>query len=334
MAISMLTRRNFLGLGVLAGLGALTSCSVDSNTALLTATKDKFPKEWLKELPAPWQFKPLKVQSESDPFKKTILEGADLIALGDGWLNTIPIELLQSIGGDQLMSRMDFQAQNFIRNLGKELSSCVIPIGVSPWVMVFRKGNRWISEAKESWQVLLDPFLKDQVILPHSPRVIMSIAEGIEKPNSLKKLRAQAKAFDDRNGLNWLLSGEGRVAVLPLKNCWNVLSRDPRLSVALPTSGAPLDWTVLVQSRSSAQPFPKRWLEKGLSMPLLGKLLSRGWKPPLPREELDKAIEFVPERYRSTLLPVEATWSNCWSFAPLNYLEFKELKNQWEQSSP
>ena len=61
--------------------------------------------------------------------------------------------------------------------------------------------------------------------------------------------------FDDRNSLNWILAGKARVAILPLYRCFRSLSKDPRLSFALPSSGAPLHWTVLVKPIKKAPLF-------------------------------------------------------------------------------
>ena len=56
----------------------------------------------------------------------------------------------------------------------------------------------------------------DQIILPNSPHLIISIADRMRNPNQLSKLKKQAKAFDDKNALNWILGGQAKVTIVPL----------------------------------------------------------------------------------------------------------------------
>ena len=52
--------------------------------------------------------------------------------------------------------------------------------------------------------------MKNKIILPQSPRLIISLADQINQDNSLDKLYAQALAFDDRNGIALVsYQGEG-----------------------------------------------------------------------------------------------------------------------------
>ncbi len=335
MTFLFLSRRKFLRLGVLAGLGGIAGCGNASDRPVLRAASNYLPKTLLRTLPANWSFKPLNFQSGEAPFTAAIQNGSDLLALGDGWLNTLPLELLKPVGCEALVASLDYQAISFLENLGSPLSRCVFPIGVSPWVMLFRKGDPWLAEANnQGWQVLLDRGLKGLVVLPNSPRIILSISEQISAQNALTKLRSQALAIDDRNGLNWLLSGEARVAILPLRRCWQSLIRDPRLSVAFPSTGVPLDWTVLIRPVSSKEPFPQEWIEKGWSLPLLGKLLSIGWIPPLSQSQLKETSSFISSPYLSAAIPPKDVWSKCWSLPILSEYEKKKLEELWHESTP
>ena len=181
---------------------------------------------------------------------------------------------------------------------------------------------------------MLDPALKGRVVLPQSPRLVMSLAERMQVADGLRQLRAQAYTFDDRQGLNWLFQGKARVAVLPLQRCLPSLRRDPRLSVVLPNSGAPLNWTVLVRSALTREPLPQQWVEQSWQEPLLGQLLAGGWIPPLPRAELRLALRAIPKAYRSIVLPSKEVWSRCWSLPVLTAVQQIELDQRWSQSTP
>ena len=98
---------------------------------------------------------------------------------------------------------------------------------------------------KNSWEVIFSSSLTNQIVFPNSPYLLISIAQKIDLVNDFSKIKSQAKSFDDRNALNWVVSGRANAAVLPLSSCVDSLIEDPRLSVLLPQEGSPLNWTVL-----------------------------------------------------------------------------------------
>ncbi len=329
-----LGRRELLKLGLMAGLMGLASCGRASAAPLLRATPETLPKKWRRSLPVPWSYQPIEVDAGRNPFIAALEQGNDLLALGDGWLTSLPAKTLQRIEAPGLQDRLDGQARAFEASLGPALQSRVLPVGVSPWVLLFRQGDPWALQARSGWQVLLDPALKGRVVLPQSPRLVMSLAERMQVADGLRQLRAQAYTFDDRQGLNWLIQGKARVAVLPLQRCLPSLRRDPRLSVVLPNSGAPLNWTVLVRSALTREPLPQQWVEQSWQEPLLGQLLAGGWIPPLPRAELRRALRAIPKAYRSIVLPSKEVWSRCWSLPVLTAVQQMELDQRWSQSTP
>ncbi|HJN34367.1 MAG TPA: ABC transporter substrate-binding protein [Prochlorococcus sp.] len=329
-----LGRRELLKLGLMAGLMGLASCGRASAAPLLRATPETLPKKWRRSLPVPWSYQPIEVDAGSNPFTAALEQGNDLLALGDGWLTSLPEKTLQRIEAPGLQDRLDDQARAFEASLGPALQSRVLPVGVSPWVLLFRQGDPWALQARSGWQVLLDPALKGRVVLPQSPRLVMSLAERMQVADGLRQLRAQAYTFDDRQGLNWLIQGKARVAVLPLQRCLPSLRRDPRLSVVLPNSGAPLNWTVLVRSALTREPLPQQWVEQSWQEPLLGQLLAGGWIPPLPRAELRLALRAIPKAYQSIVLPSKEVWSRCWSLPVLTAVQQIELDQRWSESTP
>ncbi|KZR62770.1 MULTISPECIES: hypothetical protein [Prochlorococcus] len=329
-----LGRRELLKLGLMAGLMGLASCGRASAAPLLRATPETLPKKWRRSLPVPWSYQPIEVDADRNPYIAALEQGNDLLALGDGWLTSLPSKTLQRIEAPGLQDRLDGQARAFEASLGAALQSRVLPVGVSPWVLLFRQGDPWALQARAGWQVLLDPALKGRVVLPQSPRLVMSLAERMQVADGLQQLRSQAYTFDDRQGLNWLIQGKARVAVLPLQRCLPSLRRDPRLSVVLPNSGAPLNWTVLVRSALTREPLPQQWVEQSWQEPLLGQLLAGGWIPPLSRAELRLALGAIPKAYRSIVLPSKEVWSRCWSLPVLTAVQQIELDQRWSKSTP
>ncbi len=334
MNVEILNRRELLRLGWLGGVSCLAGCIPGGVSPVLRASKETLPKKWLRTLPKPWLFKPLISDGIQSPFDASITQRADLLALGDGWLSTLSEERLQPIAASTFEGFFDFQTTNFLDSLDSGLARKVLPVGVSPWVMLFRKGDAWLNNAQQSWQVLLDPDLKKKVILPNSPRLVSSLAERIELPNGLGNLINQTLAFDDRNAVNWLIKGSARVVVLPLNRCLSSLRTDPRLKIVLPRVGAPLDWTLLVRPLEAREPLPESWIEKLLNPDLLAPLLSEGWIPPLSRIKLSRVSKKIPEDYQSLVLPPKSIWSRCWSLPPLSLAQERNFKKSWVQSIP
>ncbi len=329
-----LGRRKFLQLGLLTGLSGLSGCKAAKQGPSLRATAESLPKEWRRMLPNPWRYIPIKNSRLREPFKFELEDGADVLALNDGWLLELSKETLQPIDKAWVENSFDYQAKKFLSGLGGDLAPRVLPIGVSPWVLLFRNGNPWLEEARLGWEVLLNPALKDLVVLPRSPRLVMDLADRMDVDESLYRLRRQVLTFDDRYGLNWLLQGQARVVVLPFKRCLPILRKDPRLNAVLPQSGAPLNWTVLVHSAKSLEPFPVSWLKNSLRSPLLNQLLRVGWIPPVKLEKLRKEPIRLAETYREIILPSQSVWSNCWSLPPLTEARQVQLEERWSQSSP
>ena len=161
-----LSRRHLLQLGAGASLTLLASCRSGRRPPKLLAARGTLPKAWLGQLPSPW---------ESVPAQDTSLwadqgdQPIDLVAMGDGWLSSVAPSRLQGLKAPALQQQLGDQAQRFLMQLGPERASQVLPVGVSPWVMLFRNGSAWLQAAQLSWEVLLDPALTGRVVLPASP---------------------------------------------------------------------------------------------------------------------------------------------------------------------
>ncbi len=328
-----LGRRSFLRLALLSGLFSLSGCSFGTLRPTLFFAKGVLPKEFLQTLPSRWEYQFSNVRSGRDFCVSEQAIKADLVALGDGWLKTCSPELFQTIGVDGLYDHLNNQAIAFLNGLGPIFLEKVFPVAFSPWVLIFRRGEEFLARANESWEILLDPKLRGHVILPDSPRLIMSLAERMSHEDSLRRLILQARSFDDRNGLNWLLSGKAKVAILPLQYCLKNLTRDPRLSIALPKEGCPLNWTLLLRPKSTNELFPSSSIKQSLSLPTLVNLLAIGLIPPLPYSELIESIDALPDNYQ-LIYASETMFDNAWSLPILTPLEEQVLQEKWMNSTP
>ena len=258
-----------------------------------------------------------------------------LVSLPDGWASELPLNRLQAFGAPAVLARLAAAAQPVSRLYRPEgQSALAFPWAFSPWVMVFRSEPELAKRARgrEGWAVLADPALNKKLVLPSSPRVSIELCGGDLK--RLQTLRSQALAYDDADALNLLLTGEAAAAVVPLQRLIPLLRRDQRLEVVLPGAGAPLSWQVLVRPvGTQAQP-PLEWLGALLEAPLLAKLLSAGWVPPLPRHQLAPALVGVPQSMRELLLPPDAVLQRCWSLPPLSAQGRLAFQTLWDAAAP
>ena len=327
-----LGRRDLLRMMGTAGLLGLGGCGKATPPPLVFAPSGVLPKRWMEELPAPWQ---RSTASSEQQWRQAELSRFDLLALSDGWLDTLKALPLQSIAADPLTAKLDLQALRFLAGLGA-LRSKLLPVGVSPWVMLLRHSTMPHHAAQLGWTLLLEPALRRRVVLPDSPRLVIELAERLsgEADASLRDLRLQTLSFDDRQGANWLLKGQADVVVLPLQRCLPLLRRDPRLTVVLPEQGAPLHWTLLARPDATREPLPQAWVMKAWQDPLRLRLLEGGWRAPLSESEFANDRDALPDRWRSLVLPPETVWNRCWSLEPLSATRQDALLERWQASAP
>ena len=326
--MASLSRRHLLQLGAGTCLTLLSGCRSGFRPSKLLSAKGTLPKAWLKQLPSAWE-STFNQGSEFWPAEGA--EPVDLVAMGDGWLSAVAPSRLRNLDAPDLQQQMDGQAQRFLSQLGPEQAARVLPVGVSPWVMLFRDGSSWVQAAKEDWNVLLEPALKGRVVLPASPRFVMDLADRIGGDAVLDRLRLQLLTMDDRQATSWLLKGKARVVVLPLQRCMALLRQDPRLTAVLPDAGAPLHWTVLVRPAATRDPLPKAWIQMAWRHPLRLTLLRDGWRSPVA---LTADRDSLPKPWRHLLHPPDATWHNCWSLPPLHENDQTVQLERWQASAP
>jgi putative spermidine/putrescine transport system substrate-binding protein len=334
-----LRRRPFLTGGVLAGLGLLAGCRRAPRPRLL-ASRGDLPSAWSELLPSPWQ-----VELRDDPAALVAALAADssargvqspaLLQLSDGWATGLDPAALQPIGSEALIGRLSPQALPVSRLFAattRQGPPLAYPFSVSPWVLLLRKRPDLAERAAEGWDLLLDPSLRGRLVLPSSPRVTIALVGG--DPDRLRRLRAQALAYDDRQGLNLLLGGEAEALVIPRRRVVPLLQRDPRLQAVLPAEGAPLAWNLLLRPAGPQAAPPLEWLAAVLETPLLGRLLAAGWVPPLPQPILERACVGFPAPLRALLVPPAGVIERCVDLPPLGAAERLALQDLWDRSAP
>ena len=333
---AVLSRRRLLQLGVGAGAGLLAACRSAPGPELLLAEAD-LPAAWLKQLPAPWRTRQV---ADAAAVQKVVRElgqrpAPGLVALSDGWASGLSRQQLQSFEAPRLWARLAAFSAPVARLYGPVgEAQLAFPWAYSPWVIALRSRPDLAARRQEGWQLLLDPSLRGRLVLPSSPRISLEIMGGdFER---LERLRAQALAYDDRDGLNLLLSGDAEAAVLPLQRLIPLLRRDQRLAVIWPDSGAPLSWQLLLRPAGTAPsaPPPLEWLGAVLEQPLLEQLLARGLVPPLPQADLAPVARRFPESIAALLLPGDGLLQRCWSLPPLSVPQQLAQQNLWDAAAP
>jgi putative spermidine/putrescine transport system substrate-binding protein len=333
----LLRRRQLLQLGLgasalLALPAGLTGCRAGRADELLLVGGE-LPVAWLRQLPSPWRARPFVNAATLVTRLKEPQAAAPigLVSLGDGWATSLPASRWQPLQAPDLLERLADWARPISRLFGPpEGPDLAFPWAFSPWVLVLRSRPSLAARHQEGWDLLLDPSLRGKLVLPSSPRLCIELmGRDFER---IQALRRQALAYDDRDGLNLLLSGEAEAAVAPLRRLIPLLRRDQRLQVVLPASGAPLSWQLLLRPTGSATPLPADWITAALEPPLLAALLQAGWVPPLPHAVLEPEVRRFPAPLASLLLPGQELLERCWSLPPLSTPQRLALQTVWDAS--
>ena len=325
--LGSLSRRHVLQMIGATGSVLLAGCRQATASPTLMAQAGVLPKPWADALPKPWRLMLASSQQEWRPEDRARV---DLLVMADGWLDAYSADALQPIASEPLRRQLDRQAQSLLGELGA-LQDRVLPLAVSPWVMLLRDDP---AMAKEGWPLLLDSAVAGRVVLPASPRLVMSLADHLGGGQALSALRRQVLTYDDRQATNWLLKGEAKLVVLTLNRCIALLGRDPRLRAVLPASGAPLHWTVLLRPEASREPVPQSWVEQGWRDPLRRRLVQQGWRAPIASSGAMADQNALSARLRPLLFPSADTWSRCWSLPPLLPHDRSALEELWRDSAP
>ena len=212
-------RREFIKYGLISSLFLLSGCSTSQKKLALRGVSNSFPSEFVNSLSTSWEFFPIKdIELAKFPYNSALQEKTDLIVLNDGWISDLPINSLQEIKADNIRNNFSKQTSSFLDGIGEDYKKKVFPLAVSPWVILFRNEDSLDLKNKNSWEVIFSSSLTNQIVFPNSPYLLISIAQKIDLVNDFSKIKSQAKSYDDRNALNWVVSGRANAALLPLSS--------------------------------------------------------------------------------------------------------------------
>ena len=333
MQINHFGRRDFLKYGLISSLLILSGCATSQKKLVLRGVSNSFPNEFINSLSTAWQFFPIEdIKLQKNPYNFILQEKTDLLVLNDGWIPELPFGSLQEIKAPDLRENFSKQTSSFLDGLGEDYKNRIFPLAVSPWVILFRNEDSLDLKNKNSWEVIFSNTLTNQIVFPNSPYLVISIGQKLGFDNDLSKFKSQAKSFDDRNALNWVVSGRANAAVLPLSSCVDSLIKDPRLSVLLPEEGSPLNWTVLASPILSAESFPTDWFDSLWGPTYLRHVIRKGFLPPTSFADLRRQNLNIPKKYQSIFLPKQSFWKKCWSLPLLSVQEKKNMALIWNNS--
>ena len=334
MQTNFLGRREFIKYGLISSALILSSCSTTYKKKFaLRGISKSFPSEFVNTLSKDWEYFPIKgVDSEKFSYASTLQEKTDLLVLNDGWISSLPLGSLQIIKATKIRDNLSKQARSFLEGIGEDYKNRILPLAVSPWVILLRNEDSLALSNKNSWEVIFSKTLTNQIVFPRSPYLLISIAKKLGFGNDFSKIKNQTNLFDDRNALNWVISGRAVAAVLPFSSCVDSLIEDPRLSVLFPTEGSPLNWTVLSYHSISQEPFPTKWFDLLWGPTYSKRVLRKGFLPPTDFADLRRKNINVPQKYQSIFIPEETIWNKCWSLPRLSLEDKKDLSLNWNNS--
>ncbi|NQV10906.1 MAG: hypothetical protein HQ527_07065 [Cyanobacteria bacterium] len=349
-SVPRLSRRQLLRWGAVGGIGLIGACARPSSAQLLYSS-GQMPAAWLKRLPDPWRS-----QAKEGPDELlSQLSNADLLQWPEGWIGDLSGEELQPFAPPETpeATRLFADLAPFagpISHLFGDPAAAPIayPWAFGTWWLVLRNRQDLAERRAEGWSLLLDASLKGLLVLPSSPRVVIELCLrqlGLASQDNgaladprllpqLRRLRGQALAFDERDGLNLLLRGKAEAAVVASQRVLPLLRSDLRLTALLPASGSPLWWNLLLRPARSREPAPLAWLQQAREPALLSRLLAAGWVPPLRRQALAGALRSWPQPIASLLYPQPAVLANCNSLPPLKSESRARYQKLWDQAAP
>jgi len=324
------SRRQFLNYGKLSLLLLLNSCS-NSSKKIRVAFQSSFYPESLKEtFPNNWQHENINLSKFKLEKNKIKLFNSDLTLINDGWLDIINFSDFQNINNLLPYEKLDVRSKEFLNSFKEYQLNKLLPIGVIPYAVIIKNNKFLINEAINSWDFLLSKKLKGKIILPKSPRIIMSIAEKINIENSLNKLKSQAMLIDDQNSLNWLINSNASVAIIPYSIGVKYLKYDSRLSVVFPNKGVPLMWNFLLSKSKINNRIIIDWIKSLEKGDTVDKLAIQGWY--LPFKNKYSQNKFNTKIESDYYGPSKICWENSWSLPKLKNKEKLKLENLWNES--
>ena len=321
-----LTRKKFLDITKLSVLFLLTSCNGLSRKISIGLYKNFLPVNFINLLPKNW--KKENINFKEDNSNKNF-RNKDLILINDGWLSRVDLKVFDDIS-QPLMNYLDERSKYYLSNWPFFEQKKLYPIGVIPYAVIIKNNERYKITNKNNWDFLLSKDLIGKMILPNSPRILISIAERINNKNAMKAIFNKGNIYDDINAIDWLINTDAVLAILPLTICEKYLKIDPRLSIVFPNQGVPLMWNFLLINNNFNQALLINWIDKLIDKNSINKLVKDGLYLPFNNEYIHSKYKYSSKSARLLNRPSEECWRNSWSFNSLKESEKVEFEKIWK----
>jgi len=326
MINKLLSRRKFIDVAKLSFLFLLSSCRNFSEKVNIAFQKQFYPLQFLDLIPNLWNQKAINLNNFSKKSNLEDFKKIDLLLITDGWLNKINFDDFENID-PSLLSKLDDRSKTYLSNFDKSKQGKLLPIGINPYAVIIKNNKNFKIDNNNSWDFLFSKDFKGKIILPKSPRIVVSIMQRIKNRDLLQNIVNQEFIYDDKNSLDLLVNTDAAIAITPLSLSQKYLKIDSRLSILFPHDGVPLLWNfAMIKSTLNLEEF-NNWIDI-LSEPKTANILVKaGWYLPfqtVAKNQLNS--EDIKQFSRFNLQPSKKCWDNSWSFSPLNSQEKKELE--------
>ena len=326
MINNKLTRRKFLNIAKLSALFLLTSCKGLSKNISIAFYKNFFPISFINLIPKHWKKENLNYKKEN---LNKDLKDKDIILINDGWLSKLELKDFNDIS-DPLLNYLDERSKNHLNNWELFERKKLYPICVVPYAVIIKNNELYKITNQNNWDFLLSKDLFGKIILPNSPRILISIAERINNKNAMQEIINQGNIYNDINAIDLLINTDAALAILPLTICNKYLKLDSRLSILFPDRGVPLMWNFLLINNNLNQALVLNWIDKLLQKKSLNKLHRDGLYLPFNNELSQSQYKDTIKSKRFLDRPSEECWKNSWSFNSLNESEKVQLEKIWQ----
>ena len=322
------SRREFLNFFKVSFVFLLASCTKISKNTVIAFQKSFLPESFRALLPKIWEKQNINFQDIYSS-KNHNYKNSDYLIVNDGWIKNIRFEDFKDINSE-LFINLNERSRNYLDFFDENIRYKLFPIGLIPYVVIIKNNNEIKGLASKSWNFLLSKDLKGKIILPNSPRILLSIAERIDTQKALEKIIKQENIYDDRNAFDWLINSKAIVAVIPYSLCQKYLKIDSRLSMVFPDNGVPLIWQFIISKSYSNQEPLIEWINSLKNVYAAEKLREVGWY--LPYKDQYIKDFYIKKKYENkNISPSDECWNNSWSLPPLYKEEKLKEESLWKK---
>ena len=326
MINKFLSRRKFINVAKLSFLFLLSSCGNVSKKVNVAFQKKLYPLQFIDLIPNLWHQKAINFNKFPQKINFEDLKKIDLLLINDGWLNKVNFNDFEEIN-PSLLSKLDDRSKTYLSNYDESIQGKLMPIGINPYAVIIKNNKNYKIDNDDSWDFLFSKDFKGKIILPKSPRIVLSIMQRIKNRELLQNIENQKFIYDDKNSLDLLINTDAAIAITPLSLSQKYLKIDSRLSILFPNDGVPLLWNfAMIKSSLNLEEFNK-WIDLLLESKTANRLIKSGWYLPFQTVYMNQlSSDNIKQFSGINLNPSKKCWDNSWSFYPLNSQEKNELE--------